>query len=214
MSAARCDRETVVLMHGLWLNGTAMAVLAWRLARCGFDVVRFSYPSMKSGLDENASRLEIFCRSIRAQRLHLVGHSLGGLVILAALARSREPGVRRAVLIGSPYAGSGAAAGLARFGAGERMLGQTLKDWLEAPRPAIPRDVEVGVIAGDLPFGLGRLVAHLAGPNDGVVCVEETKVPGAKDAVVLHINHTGMLFSPAVGRAACAFLKAGSFGHA
>ena len=78
----------------------------------------------------------------------------------------------------------------------------------------MPNGVEVGVIAGNVPFGLGPLVARLPKPHDGVVLVDETRVPGAKDFIVLRINHTGTLFSPAVGRAACAFLRNGTFGHA
>jgi hypothetical protein len=97
---------------------------------------------------------------------------------------------------------------------GEKMLGRTLNDWMRMPRPSIPNGVELGVIAGNVPFGLGRLVTRLPKPNDGVVRVEETRVPGAKDVIVLRINHTGLLVSPAVARAACAFLRNGSFGHA
>jgi hypothetical protein len=74
--------------------------------------------------------------------------------------------------------------------------------------------VELGVIAGNFSLGLGYLVANLPKPNDGVVCVNETRVPGAKDSVVLHVNHSGMLISPEVARAACAFLQNGHFDRA
>ena len=89
-----------------------------------------------------------------------------------------------------------------------------MNDWMRMPRPSIPDGVELGVIAGNVPFGLGRLVARLPKPNDGVVRVDETRVPGAKESIVLRINHTGMLVSPAVARAACAFLRNGSFRRA
>ena len=204
----------VVVVHGLWMKGAAMLPLGWHLSRCGFGVVRFSYASIGDRLEHNADRLARFCREQGTAPLHLVGHSLGGLLILAALERHRDLKVQRAVLIGSPYAGSTAADGLARFVTGEKMLGRTLKDWMRMPRPAIPSGVELGVIAGNVPVGLGRLVASLPVPNDGVVSVEETRIPGAKDAIVLRINHTGMLVSPAVARATCAFLRNGTFGHA
>lgn len=196
------------------MNGVAMLPLGWQLSRCGFDVVRFSYASIGDGLEHNADLLASLCRDQRTQRLHLVGHSLGGLLILAALQRNRDLKVQRAVLIGSPYAAITAAAGLARSGFGKKILGRTLSDWMRMPRPPIPKGVELGVVAGDVPVGLGRLVARLSKPNDGVALVEETRVPGAKDSIVLRINHTGMLFSPALARAVCAFLRNGSFGHA
>jgi pimeloyl-ACP methyl ester carboxylesterase len=191
-----------------------MLPLGRRLSRCGFDVVRFSYASVGDSLERNADRLARFCRQQATEPLHLVGHSLGGLLILAALERNGDLKVRRALLIGSPYAGATAAISLARSDVGKKMLGRTLRDWMRMPRPSIPNGVEVGVIAGNVPLGLGRLVARLPKPHDGVVLVDETRVPGAKDSIVLRINHTGTLFSPAVARAACAFLRNGTFGHA
>lgn len=207
-------RARVVLVHGLWLNGAAMVPLGWHLSRCGFDVRRFSYASVGDGLEHNANRLARLCREQGTAPLHLVGHSLGGLLILAALERNKDLKARRIVLVGSPYAGITTAIALARSATGEKMLGRTLNDWMRMPRPSIPNGVELGVIAGDVPFGLGRLVARLPKPNDGVVRVDETRVPGAKDSIVLRINHTGMLVSPAVARAACAFLRNGTFIHA
>jgi pimeloyl-ACP methyl ester carboxylesterase len=196
------------------MHGMAMLPLGWRLSHCGFDVLRFSYGSVGKGLEHNADLLAKFCRQQGTEPLCLVGHSLGGLLILAALERNRDLKVRRAVLMGSPYARITAAVGFGRFAIGERMMGRTLQEWLRMPKPSLSRDVELGVIAGNVPVGLGRLVANLPMPHDGVTCVDETLVPGAKESIVLRINHTGMLFSAAVARATCAFLRDGSFGHA
>jgi hypothetical protein len=43
--------------------------------------------------------------------------------------------------------------------------------------------------------------------------LDETRVPGATDSIVLHTSHTAMLVSPSVARATCAFLRTGSFGQ-
>jgi pimeloyl-ACP methyl ester carboxylesterase len=204
------EREHVVLVHGLWMNGVAMLPLAWRLERCGFQVTRHSYRSVSRGLQENARELAVLCNGQTA-RLHLVGHSLGGLVILAMLAEHTEIPVHRVVLLGSPYADSAAAHGIERFGWSHGTVGRTVQDWLGQPRPRVPDGVELGVIAGDVPLGLGRLFVRLPAPNDGVVLLEETHVPGARDSVVLHTSHSAMLISPAVAAAACAFLKTGRF---
>ena len=70
----------------------------------------------------------------------------------------------------------------------------------------------MGIIAGTRGFGLGRLVApDLPQPNDGVVTLAETLVPGVTARVELDVGHTGMLLSPAVARQCCAFLRHGRF---
>lgn len=200
----------VVLVHGLWMNGLAMLPLARRLERCGHEVIRHGYQSVRRGLRENARRLAAVCER-RAAPLHLVGHSLGGPLIMTMLHDHPHIRVHRVVLLGSPYVNSVVAEGMARFMASRSMLGRTIQDWLRQPRPPVPAGVELGVIAGDVSLGLGRLFARLPKPNDGVVVLEETRVPGAADSIVLHTSHSAMLVSPAVARAICAFLRNGSF---
>ena len=206
----RAEGGRVVLVHGLWMNALAMLPMAWGLERCGFKVARYGYRSVRRGLDDNVRRLAAVCERAAAPP-HLVGHSLGGLVIMTMMRAYPQIAVRRVVLIGSPYADCAAARGMARYSWSRGLLGQTIRDWLHKPRPRVPDGVEVGVIAGDTSIGLGRLFVTLPTPNDGVVILDETHVPGAADSVVLHISHSAMLISPAVARAVCAFLKSGSF---
>jgi hypothetical protein len=78
--------------------------------------------------------------------------------------------------------------------------------------PATARDI--GVIAGSVPLGIGRVIApDLPAPSDGVISVEETRVPGMRDHIVLDVNHSGMLISRAVAHQICAFLRDGMFEH-
>ena len=187
-----------------------MLPLARRLERCGFAVTRHGYQSVRRGLHENARRLASVCEKSVAP-LNLVGHSLGGLLIMTMLREHPQVNVHRVVLLGSPYANSAAAQGMARFASSRGLLGRTIQDWLRQPRPPVPDGVELGVIAGNHSFGLGRLFVPLPGSNDGVVMLEETRVPGAADSIVLYTSHSMMLVSPAVAHAACAFLKHGRF---
>jgi len=185
-----------------------------RIAARGFRARSFSYPSMRRTLAENADRLARFCRELDEPRLHLVGHSMGGLVVLCMLAR--EPGFAagRVVLTGSPVAECHAGRRLARLPGGRVAIGRSLPEWLASARPSPDPRIEVGVIAGRLSLGLGRLVApDLPEPNDGVVCVEETRLPAMRDHIVLHVSHSGMLVSRAVARQICAFLRSGAFEH-
>ena len=207
-------QETVVLVHGLWVHGLAMEAQRRALARLGYHAVAHSYRSMRSSLTENADRLALYACSLRTPVVHFVGHSLGGLVILEMLARDRAVGDGRVVLEGVPYRGCHAAQELARLEFGPSLLGKSMREWLESGRPADFARFEVGVIAGSLGLGLGRLIDRdLPQPNDGVVAVEETRVPGMRDHIVLPINHSGMLVSRAVNRQIAAFLRAGAFVH-
>ena len=206
----RGDDRRVVVVHGLWMNALAMLPLAHRFARCGFEVERFGYRSVKRGLHENARRLAALCEK-SGHRVHLVGHSLGGLVIMSMLQAFPKIAVQRVVLIGSPYTDIAAAHGLRRFAWGNDVIGRTIQDWLQQPRPPVPKGVELGVIAGDVSHGLGRLFVTLPEPNDGVVLLRETRVAGAADSIVVHTSHSAMLISAEVAQAACTFLKHGSF---
>ncbi|HLF09818.1 MAG TPA: alpha/beta hydrolase, partial [Gammaproteobacteria bacterium] len=72
---------------------------------------------------------------------------------------------------------------------------------------------EVGIIAGNHSFGVGRLVRGLPLPNDGTVSVEETRLPGAADHIVLRASHFSLLWSAEVHRQILCFLERGRFCH-
>jgi hypothetical protein len=209
------DETVVVLVPGLWVHAGLMALMGSRIARRGYRVRRFSYPSVRRTLDENADALSAYCERLHEKALHLVGHSLGGLVVMHALTRCRSLPVKRAVLVGTPFADCHAAKRLARLPGGGVILGKSMPQWLKMRQRASQVRCEVGVIAGDLSIGMGRVIApDLPRPNDGVVCLAETAVPGMRDQVVLHVSHTQMLFSEPVAAAIARFLAEGRFCHA
>lgn len=201
-----------MLVHGLWVHGIAMALMRRRVARCGYRALTYSYPSMRLSLAENAQRLARFCRGLPAGRLHLVGHSLGGLIVLRMLEETPGLPPGRIVVAGTPFAGSYAADRLCRLPGGRRALGRSMPEGLTRGGRDPGAGRELGVIAGSLSLGLGRIVApDLPGPNDGAVTVAETAVPGAQDRIVIHVSHSGMLLSLLVARQVCAFLRDGAF---
>ena len=51
----------------------------------------------------------------------------------------------------------------------------------------------------------------LPGDNDGVVTIEETRIPGLADHIVLPVSHSGMLFSGDVADQTANFLRQGKF---
>jgi hypothetical protein len=116
------------------------------------------------------------------------------------------------VFMGSPVRGSRFARYLGELGLGWT-IGRSGPEGLAAehePRWTEARDL--GVIAGTHEFRLNRLVnPKLASPHDGIVCVEETRVEGARDAVTIHSNHTGMLFTRELAGQVTRFLREGKF---
>jgi pimeloyl-ACP methyl ester carboxylesterase len=206
--------DTVVIVHGLWLHGVVMSPMARRIARRGYDVRTYSYPTVRLTLTQNAERLAHFAGAL-GRKVHFVGHSMGGLVALEA-ARRMPPEVRgRVVMIAPPYVDCFAARCLARWPGGRAILGRSIGEWISEPRAAALQDCDIGVIAGTGGVGLGRLVARgLPRPHDGVVALPETRVPGMRDHVVLPVSHTAMIVSRAVVSQACAFLARGRFDRA
>jgi pimeloyl-ACP methyl ester carboxylesterase len=191
--------KSVVLVHGLWMPGLAMSPLAARLSRAGYHCHLFDYAGRDRPLATNAERLVQLGRRIGPA--HFVGHSLGGLVVMEALNSDLTVGVGRVALLGR----------LARYGFGRWMLGESEALWREGRAARWRRPEPLGVLAGNFPFGLGRSFGRLPGPNDGVVCVDETAIEGAAAFTLLPVSHSGMLLSARVARALQQFLETGRF---
>jgi len=203
---------TVVLVHGLYLNGREMALLGARLTRAGYAVRRFHYPSLRAAPADNAARLAAFVADLRAP-LHFVAHSLGGIVVRHLFAGDPQP-EGRTVTLGTPHSGCAAAVRLARRRAGRALLGRALERGLLGDLPPWPAERELGSVAGSLNLGLGRLVPGVPRPNDGSVAVVETRLPGMCDHLVLPVSHFGLLCSRRAAAATLEFLAHGCFRHA
>ncbi len=207
----------VVYVHGLWQRGAESLWLRRRLARDVPAQTRtFTYPSVAADATSNARALAQHLAAIPADTLHLVGHSLGGLMIWKAFEEEQvgpqlPPG--RVVMMGPPLRGSRAARNLSQLPFGRKIMGRGVAQELltvrerrwTSPRP-------LGVIAGDAGLGLGRLTGSLGGASDGTILVDETRIEGEADHVVLRVSHTGMVFSARVASAAAVFLNTGRFG--
>lgn len=210
-------RPLVILVHGLWMSGFELGIIRRRLEAGQLRAATFSYPTLGGSMADHASSLLKFARAQRTQTLHFVGHSLGGLVILRALESDDLP-PGRAVLMGTPSQGSRAARNVARLlPFGKAILGAALSEECLGPADIPPRQWsghrDIGVIAGSMRLGLGRLLAGLEGDHDGTVRVEETRLPGAKDHIVIAASHTGMLLSAEAVKQTMHFLRTGAFRH-
>jgi pimeloyl-ACP methyl ester carboxylesterase len=206
----------VVFLHGLWLHGHESLLLRRRLQRAfGFDVEVFRYPSVTATMAEATARLQAFIAGFAPRELHLIGHSLGGLIAYRFLERFPEQPPGRVVFLGTPALSSRAARSVGRAPMARALLGRCLAEELLTDRRrewSGARDL--GIIAGSLAAGLGQLVVHFNEPNDGSVAVSETRLPGATAHLTLPVSHFGMLLSARVAREAGGFLARGHFSQA
>jgi pimeloyl-ACP methyl ester carboxylesterase len=197
----------VILLHGLWMPGASMQWFASKLSAAGFAPDIFSYHSVADGPDTAVPRL---VEQIGDAPADIVAHSLGGLIALQALCDCPDLNVGRVVCLGSPLTGSGAATGMLRWAPAAAMLGRSAT-LLQHGLPCWEGRAEVGVIAGCVPHGLGALLAGFDGDHDGTVAVDETRLAGVSDHVVIEASHSGLLFSAEALEQTVAFLRSGRF---
>lgn len=205
-------RDHVILLHGIWMRGITMLPLARRLRTAGFTVEMIDYPSVVGAWTDSAARLRRHWRGLAGTTVHVVGHSLGGMLAAQVAEDEQDLPPGRLVCLGSPLNGSAAASRLLRVPGGRWLMGHSapvldkgLARW-SGTRP-------LGIIAGRTPLGLGGLLGALRRPHDGTVSVEETLLAGADAHYTVETSHTGLLFSAEVASLTTCFLREGRFDH-
>jgi pimeloyl-ACP methyl ester carboxylesterase len=206
------NKETsVILVHGLWMNGMEMSLLRRRLNRFGYRPWSFRYSSTRLDLAEIANRLNTFVEQVPAQTIHFVGHSLGGLVVLKLFEvfPIQRPG--RIIALGPPYHGSETARRFIRFPYSQHLIGRSITQLLKGDVPAWSGERDLGVIAGTLNLGFGRLIGAVSHLGDGTIRLEETDIPEARDFITLRVSHMGLVVSRSVAMETYHFLEHGRF---
>ena len=199
------------MVHGLWMTGMELHWLGNRLAECGFQPRYFHYPSLTQEVHQSARQLHDFVSRLEFEQVHLLAHSMGGVVALNMFDRHELPASTRVLLLGTPVLGSGVARVMASHCWMRPFLGAIAPEALTEAAPGWRGAHQLGVIAGTSPIGLWRLVGGVEGASDGTVAVAETRLPGASDFLALKVNHMGMLLSAQVAAESCFFLHYGHF---
>jgi len=181
--------QPVVLVHGFAASTTCWFALRRALCADGRTVASFDYRPWASSVPDLADQLvetvEDVLEATGAEKVDLVGHSLGGIVIAQALTSARlTECVDRVVTLGSPFGGTRWAGA---FPAGPlvwalRPGSPTLKQLASAPPPA------------------GVTWLAIASTADRIVSPDRA-VPANRDVRRVTIDgagHSGMLLAPAV----------------
>lgn len=185
----------ILFVHGMGRSPLSGWPMLARLRRAGLRTETFGYVAALQDLDGIAARLGTRLQAIaaRGEAYALIGHSLGGVLLRAAL-DALPPGTERPrhlLLLGSPIGASRLAVRLQRrllfralAGDCGQMLGTPARmAGIAAVDDSVPTTAIVGTrgLAGG-PFGTE--------PNDGVVARSEVVAPWLGEIVEIPVMHT------------------------
>ncbi len=195
-------RECVALVHGFLANKGLLWLLARRLRHRGYFTNVWGYWNHQCSVlvhaDRFARELAALDADPRIDTIHLVGHSMGGIIEQVALHRYRPKKLGRLVMLGSPSRGSFVATRMANT------VGRVLK-------PVAELSTDPDSLVNNLPPLIGVDIGAIAAKYDALVSEESTHPEAPHDHVTLPTWHTGLLFRPETADLVAGFLETGRF---
>jgi hypothetical protein len=194
--------DIVYLVHALARTTLSMRFIGRYLTHCGFVTRYWRYYSTRHPAEHHASllrtELESVTRNSPETRIHFVTHSMGGIVVRAALTPEAPTNTGRVVMIAPPNRGSHSARRFAPYAA-----------WLWKPLPQLSCEPDSYVCR--LPTPAGVEIGVIAGAHDRRVTVEQTHLAGETDHLIVSAGHTFIINRADVCRQTACFLKEGRF---
>src|SRR5262245_47727968 len=167
--------DTVVIVHGLGAHPLIMVPLARWLRETFSQVVNWGYPSLFSPIERHGEKLAGLLRDLDVKkqdgRIHLVTHSMGGVIGRFALQTYLPKRIGRLVMLSPPNRGSRLARHVAPYlGRFFRPITQLTDDSqslvCSLPAPAV---ADVGIIAARFDFLVQEPSTHLDCERDHIV---------------------------------------------
>ncbi len=219
--ASNPEREEIkiLLLHGFYRDGSDMVTLKEYLEEMGYQATALDLPLTFDELEDSSQLLEERIDQLavdlsQGERIALVGHSTGGLVIRHYLQRSEKTDlIGNCVLIATPNQGSSLAGTVAGISSTFVDYFATL-DSISPERVAETElyqrgEVAVGAIAGNSEsLVTSRL---LEDENDGLVEVSSVKYDGLEDFIVIPYSHQRIHYQPLTAQLVDNFLRQQSF---
>jgi pimeloyl-ACP methyl ester carboxylesterase len=200
--ASARGRECVSLVHGFFANQYMLALLGHRLKRHGYLATPWGYRNMRRSILEHADAFSRELARLDADRavdtIHLVTHSMGGIIARAALERFRPQKLGRFVMLAPPNRGSFVA------NAAVGVLGGLFK-----PVAELTTGPESLVNSLGMPTGID--IGVIAASRDALVSPESTRPDVPHDHVTLPCLHSSLLFRRDAADLVAAFLATGEF---
>ncbi len=197
------NRELVVLAHGIASTRWVLTPLSKRLRKAGYQTKLYGYPSVWWSNRSHGRKLAKVLRKLAVgyDRVHLVGHSMGGIVSRCALEEELPENFGRVVMIAPPNRGSHVATRRAWW---QSWAVPTLLELMDTPESLVNQ-------MGPLPEG--REVGILAASKDSVLRPGQTELEGQTDHRTVEGHHSGVLWTRETADLTHHFLKHGSFGR-
>jgi pimeloyl-ACP methyl ester carboxylesterase len=210
--------DGVILLHGISRTALSFRKMQVALEAAGFATLNIDYPSRRHALEALAEHIHPAVTRLAAAidgPLHFVGHSMGGLLARVYISKYRPQRLGRVVMLGTPNGGSEIADRLryvSLYRAWFGPAGAQLVTRRDAATSALfpPVDYPVGIIAGNRSVDpiASRLLPK---PHDGRVSVENTKLEGMADHIVIGTSHPWLPGNSEAIAQTIAFLREGKF---
>ena len=190
-------KECVLLIHGLARSTAHMGSMRNALDQQGFMAIAIDYPSTRYPIERLADAILpsgiSACRALGASRIHLVTHSMGGIVARQYLKHNDVQDMGRLVMLAPPNQGSELIdfyrdiPGFEKFlGPAATQLGTDRKSSL--PLQLGPVNVDTGIITGSVSSN-SLMSLTLPGKDDGKVTTASTRVTGMCAQIILPTSH-------------------------
>lgn len=208
--------ECVILLHGLARSSSSFKRMESVLKEKGYFTVNYNYPSRKYSIEKLAKESigNALSQCPANSRVNFVTHSLGGILVRQYLSTGKIKNLGRVVMLGPPNKGSQVVDKLKDMPGFEFLNGPAGRelgtDSTSIPNRLGPAKFEVGIIAGTRSIN-PILSSMLPDPDDGKVSVENTKLAGMADHMILPVSHPFLMGNDEVIKQVIYFLKNGKF---
>lgn len=212
--------DYVVLLHGIGRSYRSMSKIANYFVKQHYHVLNVDYPgthfTLEHLIDDIYLQLQPWITQENKQ-VHLITHSMGGLIARGMINRYQLNNIGRVVMLGPPNHGSEVAdllQGLRLYQFIYGPAGQQLTTAYQHQDDSLGQvTFPLGIIAGDrslLPF---FSLFVLPGSDDGLVSVESSRIVGMSDHIIMHANHALMMQNKKIIRQTLNFIRDGHFVH-